>query len=236
MCVSHSTRRSLFDWKSFHHNFSIFPIETFEFCALSHSQDEWKKKIFKKNQKKIKKKIVNFASSPYYIDCTTALLYYIAGEIFFFESIWPCWCMCSCFTTMSKVLSCVICGAAWKFFRWLNRVVTVSWRNQRCSIFKILNFNDTCLFLGKNSLGVMGCWCSPGVDAYYDPEQACRFRHPNSSTSPGSRDHYMFLKCPAWSHDYRVPAFCCGTQLDKKCCEWSTFVINSMGGGHTDVG
>ncbi|GAU96423.1 hypothetical protein RvY_07873-2 [Ramazzottius varieornatus] len=71
----------------------------------------------------------------------------------------------------------------------------------------------------------------------YDPEEVCRFPHPNrSSTDISAHAQWMFLQCPPWSVDFRTPAFCCGTEDEKLCCDWSTYVMNRLGGGRTGVG
>ena len=155
VCVSHSTRRSLFNWKSFY-DFSIFPIGTYESCAEGvYSQDERKcRKNDKKNDKNSKKSWILCLVS---VTSTVVLRYCAASrEKYSYSRGLGSWCMFSCFTTMSKVLSCVLCRAAWNSsVDWTCRDIFLE--NERCSFFKILNFNDTCRFWGKNSLGVMGC-------------------------------------------------------------------------------
>lgn len=47
------------------------------------------------------------------------------------------------------------------------------------------------------------------------------------------------ISCPEWVADseFRLPSFCCGSEGgERKCCDWSTFVVNRIGFGRTGAG
>lgn len=70
-----------------------------------------------------------------------------------------------------------------------------------------------------------------------EPAPVCERRETISSLT-GTLT-YILVPCPEWIQDLeiRVPAYCCGIEgQERKCCDWTTYIVNRVGFGRTGVG
>ncbi|OQV14171.1 hypothetical protein BV898_11642 [Hypsibius exemplaris] len=75
---------------------------------------------------------------------------------------------------------------------------------------------------------------APSTQAYDSLDWCQQLMNTSTDTHPV----WDRISCPSQEMPpgHRVPAYCCGTDWHKECCEWSIFLINSAGFGHTSLG